>query len=116
MANDLRPASNSRDCRGFAHGRGCHAGVWRGIESRSRAVPAPLSTRAALSATERIASGLFKKYVLAQGLRGLFLTEFHAQGAYLLFEAQINFIWLYLDFSAYSDLALGRLWHGVSWV
>ena len=71
------------------------------------AVPAPLSTRAALSATERIATGLFKKYVLAQGLQGLFLTEFHAQGAYPLFEAQINFIWLYLDFSAYSDLAFG---------
>jgi D-alanyl-lipoteichoic acid acyltransferase DltB (MBOAT superfamily) len=70
-------------------------------------VPAPLSTRAALMATERIANGLFKKYVLAQGIEALLLTGFHAHGAYTVLEIQLAYIWLYLDFSAYSDLAAG---------
>lgn len=63
------------------------------------AVPAPLSTRDALIATERIANGLFKKYVLAQGLEALLLTGFHAHGAYTILEIQLAYIWLYLDFS-----------------
>ena len=71
------------------------------------AVPAPLSTRAALIATERIANGLFKKYVLAQGIEVLLLTGFHAHWAYTFLEIQLAYIWLYLDFSAYSDLAAG---------
>jgi D-alanyl-lipoteichoic acid acyltransferase DltB (MBOAT superfamily) len=66
-----------------------------------------LSTTAALVATERIASGLFKKYVLAQGLQRLFLTGLHAHGAYLFWEMQLTYIWLCLDFSAYSDIAVG---------
>ena len=41
-------------------------------------VPAPLSATAALRSIERVAGGLFKKYVLAQGLERLFLTGFHA--------------------------------------
>jgi alginate O-acetyltransferase complex protein AlgI len=71
------------------------------------AVPAPLSTRDALIAIERIANGLFKKYVLAQGLEALLLTGFHAHGAYTILEIQLAYIWLYLDFSAYSDIAVG---------
>ncbi len=44
------------------------------------AVPAPLSATAALRSIERVSGGLFKKYVLAQGLERLFLTGFHAPG------------------------------------
>ena len=58
-------------------------------------------------ATERIANGLFKKYVLAQGLEALLLTGFHAHGAYTILEIQLTYLWLYLDFSAYSDIAVG---------
>jgi len=71
------------------------------------AVPAPLSTPAALDATERIAGGLFKKYVLAQGLQRLLLTGYHAHGVHVFLEIQLTYLWLYLDFSAYSDLAVG---------
>ena len=71
------------------------------------AVPAPLSATAALASIERVAGGLFKKYVLAQGLERLFLTGFHAPGAYWLWEMQLIYVWLYLDFSAYSDIAVG---------
>jgi membrane protein involved in D-alanine export len=70
-------------------------------------VPAPLGAAGALGAMERIASGLFKKFVLANYLDRLFLTGFHAAGPYFLLEVQLNFIWLYLDFSAYSDVAVG---------
>jgi D-alanyl-lipoteichoic acid acyltransferase DltB (MBOAT superfamily) len=69
--------------------------------------PRPLSAARALGAMERVASGLFKKFVLANYLDRLFLTGFHAAGPYFLLEVQLNFIWLYLDFSAYSDVAVG---------
>lgn len=56
---------------------------------------------------ERIAAGLFKKFVLAFCLQKLFLSDFHANGIYFLVELQVFYIWLYLDFSAYSDIAVG---------
>jgi D-alanyl-lipoteichoic acid acyltransferase DltB (MBOAT superfamily) len=56
---------------------------------------------------ERIASGLFKKFVLAHLLQLLFLTNLEAGGAYFLLEMQVTFVWLFLDFSAYSDIAVG---------
>jgi D-alanyl-lipoteichoic acid acyltransferase DltB (MBOAT superfamily) len=68
--------------------------------------PAPTAVRA-LEAIERVASGLFKKFVLANYLDRLLLTGFHARGPYFFLEMQLNFIWLYLDFSAYSDVAVG---------
>lgn len=60
-----------------------------------------------LAGFERIAAGLFKKFVLAHLLQTLFLTNFEASGAYFLIEMQMTLIWLYLDFSAYSDIAVG---------
>src|SRR5262249_55313436 len=51
--------------------------------------------------------GLFKKFVVAQGLERLFLTGFHARGPYLLWEIQLAYLWLFLDFSAYTDIAVG---------
>ena len=56
---------------------------------------------------ERIAKGLFKKFVLAHLLQTLFLTNLQSEGLYFFLEMQLTFIWLYLDFSAYSDIAAG---------
>jgi D-alanyl-lipoteichoic acid acyltransferase DltB (MBOAT superfamily) len=79
------------------------------------AVPPALNAVSALGAIERLASGLFKKFVLANYLDRLLLTGFHARGPYFLLEVQLNFIWLYLDFSAYSDVAVGLgMFMGVS--
>ncbi len=71
------------------------------------AVPAPLSPRDVMGGVERIALGLFKKFVVAYAIREVFLTGFHAPGSYVLFETQMNYLWIYLDFSAYSDIAVG---------
>ncbi|MCW5806280.1 MAG: hypothetical protein KIT31_28195 [Deltaproteobacteria bacterium] len=71
------------------------------------AVPAPLTTATALDGMERIASGLFKKFVIAQAIQLALLTGFAAGGAYALLEVQAYCIWVYLDFSAYSDIAVG---------
>ncbi len=72
--------------------------------------PAPpkLTTpREVLTGMERIAAGLFKKFVLAFCLQKLFLSDFRASGIYFLVEIQIFYVWLYLDFSAYTDIAVG---------
>lgn len=65
---------------------------------------APVQT---LRAVERIAFGAFKKYVLAMLLQRVFLTGFTIPGWYMVWEAQVFYIWLYLDFSALSDIAVG---------
>lgn len=70
-------------------------------------VPEPLTWATALVGLERIASGLFKKFVIAQAIHEVLLTGFTARGPYLVLEAQANYLWLYLDFSAYSDIAVG---------
>jgi len=61
----------------------------------------------ALRYSERIAWGLFKKFVLAAILDKVFLTGFRVQGWRWLLEAQLFYIWLYLDFSALTDIAVG---------
>jgi alginate O-acetyltransferase complex protein AlgI len=71
------------------------------------AVPQKLSREDALVATEWISRGLLKKFVLAYLLQRVFLTDFRAGMAYSVFEAQIFPIWLFLDFSGYSDIAVG---------
>ncbi len=72
------------------------------------AQPEALSAKDTLEAVERIAAGLFKKFVLATAVNSLFLTNFTAPGPwYWLWEAQMFYLWLYLDFSAYSDIAVG---------
>jgi D-alanyl-lipoteichoic acid acyltransferase DltB (MBOAT superfamily) len=58
-------------------------------------------------ALERIALGLFKKFILANYIDRIFLTGFQAPMPYFLFEVQMNYIWLFFDFSAYSDVAVG---------
>ncbi len=71
------------------------------------AVPEALTFQKVLASTERIVQGLFKKYVLALTLERLFLTGFRSHGGYLFLEIQLYYVWLYLDFSAYSDIAVG---------
>ena len=65
------------------------------------------NARDILIGTERIASGLFKKFVIAYLIQTMFLTNFEAGGLYRVLEIQVFFIWLFLDFSAYSDIAVG---------
>jgi D-alanyl-lipoteichoic acid acyltransferase DltB (MBOAT superfamily) len=67
----------------------------------------PLITPEALQYTERIAWGLFKKFVLAAVLDKIFLTGFRVHGWRWVLEAQFFYVWLYLDFSALSDIAVG---------
>jgi D-alanyl-lipoteichoic acid acyltransferase DltB (MBOAT superfamily) len=69
--------------------------------------PLPLTNIRALRATERIAWGLFKKFVIASTLETLFLTGFQIRGWYFFVEVQLFYVWLYLDFSALSDIAVG---------
>ncbi len=71
------------------------------------AIPKALTSIQALEGVERIALGLFKKFVVAYGINKLFLTGFYVDGPYMLFEVQMYYIWIYLDFSAYSDIAVG---------
>jgi D-alanyl-lipoteichoic acid acyltransferase DltB (MBOAT superfamily) len=70
-------------------------------------VPPTPSRDQSLEALELIASGLFKKFVLANTLQALFITGYSAGGWYTAMEIQLSYLWLYLDFSAYSDVALG---------
>ena len=70
-------------------------------------IPPPLDIDASLDALGRIASGLFKKYVLARLIQEVFLTDYRSVGWYVVVEAQLTFLWLFLDFSAYSDVAVG---------
>jgi D-alanyl-lipoteichoic acid acyltransferase DltB (MBOAT superfamily) len=60
-----------------------------------------------LRGMERIAAGLFKKFVLAYFVQKLFLTNLEAGGLYFFVEMQLTLVWLFLDFSAYSDIAVG---------
>ncbi len=75
--------------------------------ARQAAVPEPATPRQLLKGVERISGGVFKKFVLAFILQKLFLTDFRSNGLYFLIELQVFFVWLYLDFSAYSDIAVG---------
>lgn len=70
-------------------------------------IPEAQSFAQALAACERITLGLFKKLVLAHVIERLFLTGFRARGWYYVLEVQLFLPWLYLDFSSYSDIALG---------
>jgi D-alanyl-lipoteichoic acid acyltransferase DltB (MBOAT superfamily) len=69
--------------------------------------PPELTKRDVLEGVELIAWGLFKKFVLAYFLQKTFLTDLQSEGLYFFFEMQVMLIWLYLDFSAYSDIAVG---------
>jgi len=71
------------------------------------AVASSLSAWEVLEASERIVRGLFKKLVLAAAIHTILLTHMQVEGWWFLVEMQVSFIWLYIDFSAYSDIAVG---------
>jgi D-alanyl-lipoteichoic acid acyltransferase DltB (MBOAT superfamily) len=71
------------------------------------ATPPALGFADSLRAAERIVFGLFKKFVVAKLIKDLFLTDFRSHGLYFFLEMQLNYLWLYLDFSAYTDIAVG---------
>ncbi len=71
------------------------------------AVPPPLTAADALAGIERIAQGLFKKYVVAIAVARAFMTLRFSAPSYLLFDTLFFYVWLYLDFSAYSDITVG---------
>lgn len=60
-----------------------------------------------LEGGERIATGLVKKFCVAGLIQGVGLTDFSTTGWALFMEAQLFYVWLYFDFSAYSDIAVG---------
>jgi D-alanyl-lipoteichoic acid acyltransferase DltB (MBOAT superfamily) len=85
------------------------AGPIQAYDDFAKQLPVPPERSAwdVLRGWERIALGLTKKFILAYALQKLFLTGFRAGGLYFIFEVQVFFLWLYLDFSAWSDLAVG---------
>lgn len=75
---------------------------------RESSVSTALDGEVVLNFFERIARGLFKKFVLANGLIDtVFLTGFQSEGVHWLLEVQMYYLFIYLDFSAYSDIAVG---------
>lgn len=79
----------------------------RGRTSTSASRSHELTLERSLAGFERIVHGLFKKFVIASIIGDVFLSGFATSGPYLFIETQLFFIWLYLDFSAYSDIAVG---------
>jgi D-alanyl-lipoteichoic acid acyltransferase DltB (MBOAT superfamily) len=71
------------------------------------AVPPPLTASDALRGIERIAQGLFKKYVLATIVFRSFMTTTFQASSYLFEDMMFFYLWVYLDFSAYSDITVG---------
>jgi membrane protein involved in D-alanine export len=70
-------------------------------------VPEALTLHQSLTMIDRIVRGLFKKYVLAYAIDAIFITHGRIGGWYRLVEMNASYVWLYLDFSAYSDIAIG---------
>ena len=60
-----------------------------------------------LDGGDRLARGMVKKFLLADALAGVALTGFKTTGVALWVEVNLFTVWLYLDFSAYSDIAVG---------
>ncbi len=70
-------------------------------------LPERPTAKRTLDGVDRIATGLVKKFVLAQLIASTLLTEFRAPFPYSILELQAYYVWVYLDFSAYSDIAVG---------
>lgn len=67
----------------------------------------PLSKNDVMDAVEVIARGLFNKYVLCFFIDKLFLNGFRSEGSAFALEMLMFTLWSYLDFSSYSNIALG---------
>jgi D-alanyl-lipoteichoic acid acyltransferase DltB (MBOAT superfamily) len=80
--------------------------AWDDFVAQPKIAP-PLTFDQSLTMIERIVHGLFKKYVLATAISAIFLTNGRSHGWYRLVEMNMTYLWLFLDFSAYSDIAVG---------
>ena len=67
----------------------------------------PLNASMVTGGVELIARGLFNKFVICYIIDGLFLTDFKSHGLWFVLELLMFTLWSYLDFSAYSSIALG---------
>lgn len=67
----------------------------------------PLRTDRVIDGLELIARGLFNKFVICYILDQVFLSDFQSTGPAFVLEMLVFTFWSYLDFSAYSMIALG---------
>ena len=67
----------------------------------------PMRLERVMEGLELIARGLFNKFVICYILDQLFLSDFQSTGATFVIEMLVFTLWSYLDFSAYSMIALG---------
>ena len=65
-----------------------------------------LTSAVTLASTQRIAHGLFKKFVLAYAIKTLFLTDFSVPGLYWLLGPDVSSGSI-SRFQRYSDIAVG---------
>jgi len=70
-------------------------------------VASQLSRLDAIQGIYRIALGCFKKFVVAATVDATLLGDLSEPGVKWIVQGPAFFIWLYLDFSAYSDIACG---------
>ncbi|QDZ08075.1 hypothetical protein FPZ24_11770 [Sphingomonas panacisoli] len=68
---------------------------------------ARLTNEDVMQAVEVIARGLFNKFVLCYFIDKIFLSGFRSDGAAFVLETLMFTLWSYLDFSSYSNIALG---------
>ena len=71
------------------------------------AVPPALTPRPGLGRAGAYHFGSVQKVYSRQLHRSTLPDRLPRRGPYFLLELQLNFLWLYLDFSAYSDVAIG---------
>jgi D-alanyl-lipoteichoic acid acyltransferase DltB (MBOAT superfamily) len=67
----------------------------------------PLRKDRVIDGLELIARGLFNKFVICYILDQVFLQDFQSTGPAFILEMLVFTFWSYLDFSAYSMIALG---------
>lgn len=79
---------------------------WADFQKQPLVPPSP-SLQGVLTNIDRIVLGLFKKFVLARAIEVIVLTGFRGPWLHQLLEVQFYYLWIYLDFSAYSDIAVG---------
>jgi len=80
---------------------------WPEFWAKRGVTESPRDRLGVVLALDRIVQGLFKKFVLARIIEVTLLTGFTAPPLYQILEMQAYYLWVYLDFSAYSDIAVG---------
>ncbi|MCB9664480.1 MAG: hypothetical protein H6732_10215 [Alphaproteobacteria bacterium] len=67
----------------------------------------PLTLHGTLDGVDRIVTGLFKKFVLAWLVDLYLFHDMASPWPWRFVEIQAFYVWVWLDFSAYSDIAVG---------